>query len=57
VVVIDVPDINDTLSRVESLGGATLQVKQPVGDMGFAAYFKDSEGNVVGLWQSAQPAS
>ena len=57
VVVIDVPDISDTLSRVESLGGATLQVKQPVGDMGFAAYFKDSEGNVVGLWQSAQPAS
>ena len=53
VVVIDVLDISDTLSRVESLGGATLQVKQPVGDMGFAAYFADSEGNVMGLWQSA----
>jgi len=24
-----------------------------VGDMGFAAYFKDSEENVIGLWQSA----
>jgi predicted enzyme related to lactoylglutathione lyase len=25
--------------------------KQPVTDMGFAAYFKDSEGNLMGLWQ------
>jgi hypothetical protein len=23
--------------------------------MGWAAYFKDTEGNVVGLWQSAVP--
>ena len=27
--------------------------KQPVGDMGFAAYVKDPEGNVVGLWETA----
>ena len=27
--------------------------KMAVGDMGFAAYFKDSEGNVMGLWQNA----
>jgi predicted enzyme related to lactoylglutathione lyase len=25
----------------------------PVGDMGFAAYFNDSEGNLMGLWQNA----
>lgn len=52
-VVIDVPDINEALTKIESLGGKTLQAKQPVGDMGFAAYFEDSEGNVVGLWQNA----
>jgi len=22
-----------------------------VGDMGYAAYFKDTEGNIIGLWQ------
>jgi predicted enzyme related to lactoylglutathione lyase len=24
-----------------------------VGEMGFAAYFTDCEGNLLGLWQSA----
>jgi predicted enzyme related to lactoylglutathione lyase len=28
--------------------------KQPVGDMGFTAYVKDPEGNVVGLWETAR---
>jgi hypothetical protein len=28
--------------------------KTPVGDMGFAAYFTDPEGNVVGLWETAR---
>lgn len=53
VVVVDVEDIDAALAKVESLGGSTVQAKMPVGDMGFAAYFKDSEGNVVGLWQTA----
>jgi hypothetical protein len=25
--------------------------------MGWNAYFKDSEGNIVGLWQNAEPGS
>lgn len=53
VVVVDVPDIDAALATVESLGGSTMQAKLPVGDMGFSAYFKDTEGNVVGLWQTA----
>jgi len=36
----------------EQLGGKTVQKKMPVGDMGFAAYFKDTEGNVIGLFQN-----
>ena len=31
--------------RSAGLGGSTLVGKTPVGDMGFAAYFKDTEGN------------
>ena len=53
VVTIDVDDIDATLAEIEGKGGSTVQEKVPVGEMGFAAYFKDPEGNVMGLWQSA----
>ncbi len=52
-VVIDVANIEDALKSVEEHGGSTLVERQPVGDMGFSAYFKDSEGNVIGLWETA----
>ncbi len=54
VVTVSVADIEASLKNIESLGGKTVQAKQPIGDMGFTAYFKDTEGNVVGLYQSAQ---
>ena len=53
VITVDVEDIDAALSRVEELGGSTVSPKIPVADMGFAAYFKDTEGNVMGLWQNA----
>jgi predicted enzyme related to lactoylglutathione lyase len=52
-ITIDVPDIDAALKTVESLGGKAIGEKAAVGDMGFAAYFEDTEGNVLGLWQSA----
>ncbi len=54
VITIDVPDIEATLKNVEKLGGKMVRKKEPVADMGFTAYFKDTEGNIVGLWQSAR---
>ena len=53
VIVIDVDDIDKALETIGSLGGSTVVPRQPVMDMGFAAYFKDSEGNLMGLWQTA----
>lgn len=53
VITIDVESIEDTLAKVESLGGSAVGEKMAVGDMGFAAYFRDPEGNVMGLWQNA----
>ncbi|MET0233284.1 MAG: VOC family protein [Kibdelosporangium sp.] len=53
VVVVDVPDIETALSKIEELGGKTVAGKRPVGDFGFAAYFNDTEGNLMGLWQAA----
>ena len=52
-VTIQVASIDDSLQQIEKLGGRMVRDKQPVGDMGFAAYFSDSEGNVLGLWQTA----
>jgi predicted enzyme related to lactoylglutathione lyase len=52
VITIEVASIDDSLKQIEKLGGRVVRDKQPVGNMGFAAYFSDSEGNVLGLWQT-----
>jgi predicted enzyme related to lactoylglutathione lyase len=54
IVVIDVDDIDAALAKVEELGGQTLLGRQAVGEMGWTAYFKDVEGNSMGLWQTAR---
>ncbi len=54
VITLDVGDIETTLADVEKNGGSTVQGKEAVGDMGFSAYFTDSEGNVMGLWETAR---
>ncbi|SDI78309.1 hypothetical protein SAMN05192558_11283 [Actinokineospora alba] len=54
VIVIDVESIDDALKKIGELGGKTAVEKQPVADMGFAAYFTDPEGNVMGLWETAK---
>ena len=53
VVTIIVDDIAAHEKTIEKHGGKVVQKKQPIGDgaMGFTAYFKDSEGNMVGLYQ------
>jgi uncharacterized protein len=53
VITIDVDDIDKALIKVGELGGTTVRPRQDVGDMGFSAYFTDSEGNLMGLWQTA----
>jgi predicted enzyme related to lactoylglutathione lyase len=53
VITIGVEDLDDALARIEKLGGKVAIGRQPVGDMGFSAYFHDTEGNLIGLWQNA----
>lgn len=53
VITVEVDSIDAALEKVTALGGSTVVPKETIGDMGWAAYFKDSEGNVMGLWQSA----
>jgi hypothetical protein len=54
VITIEADDIDDALLTVEKLGGTVAMPKMTVGDMGYSAYFTDTEGNVVGLWQNAR---
>ena len=51
-ITIEVANIDTTLKKVEKSGGKTVKSKTPVADMGFIAYFKDTEGNIVGLWEN-----
>ena len=53
VITIAVDDVGDTLERIRSSGGSAVGEPITVGDMGIAAYFSDSEGNLMGLWQTA----
>jgi hypothetical protein len=52
-VTIVVDDISAVEKTIEKAGGKIIQRKTPVGDgsMGFMGYFKDTEGNTVGLYQ------
>ena len=51
VITIAVQDIEETMKNVKKMGGESIRGKMQVGDMGYAAYFKDTEGNIIGLWQ------
>ncbi len=56
VITIDVESIDEVLARIGSSGGSTVSPKMPIPGMGAVAYFKDSEGNVMGLWETAPEA-
>ncbi len=51
IVTIVVEDIDAAQKLVVKNGGKVVQPKQSVGEMGFSAYFNDTEGNTVGLFQ------
>ena len=53
VITVGVEDLDASLARIEKLGGKVAIGRQAVGDMGFSAYVHDTEGNLIGLWQSA----
>ena len=51
VIVVDCDDIDAAVADVERRGGTIVRPVEPVGDFGKAAYFRDTEGNLLGLWQ------
>ena len=49
--VIDVPNIDDHIKKIEDAGGELIMPKVSVGDSGFFARVTDTEGNVIAIWQ------
>jgi uncharacterized protein len=52
VITIGVDAIDDALKKIEAGGGRVVQPRTQIPDMGAFAYFKDSEGNLLGLWET-----
>jgi predicted enzyme related to lactoylglutathione lyase len=50
-ITIEVSSIEDYLKKIENLGGEVITTKTPVKDLGFYAEFRDTENNIIGLWQ------
>ena len=52
VVTIQVDSIDGTIKRIEAEGGSVVKPRTSMGELGAYAYFKDSEGNVIGLFEN-----
>jgi predicted enzyme related to lactoylglutathione lyase len=52
VITIQVGSIDEALKKIEAGGGSTIQPRTEIPNMGAFSYFKDSEGNVMGLWET-----
>ena len=52
IITIAVDDVAAALADVSANGGEQFGETIEVGGMGIAAYFRDSEANVIGLWQT-----
>lgn len=55
VITIGVDSIDDALKKIEAAGGETLTPRTEIPAMGAFAYFKDTEGNALGLWENLAP--
>jgi uncharacterized protein len=52
VITIEVDSVKGALDTIAQHGGSAVGEPMQVGEMGIAGYFKDSEGNLMGLWQT-----
>lgn len=54
-VTVTVENIEESLKEVIKNGGKLLKSEEKFLNIGLVAYVEDTEGNVVGLWQSLRP--
>lgn len=57
VVIVDVDDIQEALATAVEAGAEALTDRRAVPSIGWSAYVRDPEGNVIGLWQADEDAA
>ena len=55
-VAMTVEDIDTAIGKVKAAGGTVVMEKMQCTDMGLYAYVKDTEGNIIGIWQNLKPS-
>lgn len=55
-IAVAVDDIDAKLRKIQAAGGRVVMEKRAIDSMGFYAYIRDTEGNVIGVWQDAKPS-
>lgn len=53
-IVIGVSNTEEYCKKVEAAGGEVVLPPRKVGDIGVYARVKDTEGNIIGMWQDLQ---
>lgn len=51
VIVVGVASLDDTLAAAEAAGAEVLHGRQEIPGVGYSAYFRDPEGNTIGLFE------
>lgn len=54
--IIEVSSIEDNIKKIEENGGKIIAPKMPIPGFGYEAYFKDSDGNVLGIFEKDETA-
>lgn len=54
---IDVPSVDDYLKKIAENGGEPITEKMTIPGVGYLAYCKDTEGNVIGIIQMDESVS
>lgn len=52
ILVIGVDSVDEHIKKVKEAGGKIIMPKTDIGQFGFYARVSDTEGNVIGIWQS-----
>lgn len=51
VLIIGVTSVDETLAKIEQAGGEVIQGKLEIPTVGWSGYFRDPEGNTVGIFE------
>ena len=54
---VDVEQLDDSVSRALELGGVMAMPRMPVPGVGWLAYVKDTEGNILGMLEADEAAA